>query len=250
MPKIAVITPYHREPLEMLAQCHESVLAQEPSAHHFMIADGFPRSEIASWKVQHVTLAVNHDDCGATPRGIGAMLADSQGYDFVAFLDADNWYLREHLATLLELHQTSGAPVCTSFRNFHSADGAEMSISEAAEDLLQHVDTNCFFLHRSAFGVFPVWSRMPKQLALLSDRIFLAALRNERFPIASSRRRTVAYRTLHEPHYALAGLPPPPAAKPRGILDDGLRWLMTREGVDESFRRLGFWPVTYLGMPG
>lgn len=246
MPRIAVITPYHREPLQMLAQCHESVLAQQAGADHFMVADGFPRPELASWNVRHVVLPTSHADCGATPRGIGALLADSQGYDFVAFLDADNWYLKEHLASLLELHRSCGAPVCTSFRSFHDVDGTKIDVTEAEEDGLQHVDTSCFLLHRAAFGVLPIWSRMPKQLALLCDRVFVAALRKERLSIASTHRRTIAYRTLHELHYTAAGLTPPPGYKPRGILDPGMQWLMTREGVDESFRRLGFWPVTFL----
>jgi glycosyltransferase involved in cell wall biosynthesis len=35
MPRIAVVTPYYKEPLEWLRQCHDSVLAQEVPADHF-----------------------------------------------------------------------------------------------------------------------------------------------------------------------------------------------------------------------
>jgi hypothetical protein len=246
MSRIAVITPYFKEPLEMLAQCHDSVRAQGLEADHIMVADGFPRAELASWDVRHVVLPSAHDDGGATPRGIASMMADAEGYDFIAYLDADNWYEAGHLASLLDLHRSTGAPVCTSFRNFRTPAGAPLDITEHEEDLLQHVDTNCYLLHRSTFGVLPAWSRMPHMLGTLCDRVFLAAIRKERFAMASTRQRSIAYRTLHELHYAQAGLQPPPGFKSRELMKAGVEWLRTKEGVDESFRRLGFWPLTYL----
>jgi hypothetical protein len=246
MPRIAVVTPYFREPLEWLRQCHESVLAQDVAADHFMVADGFPREEIAGWNVRHVVLPHASADGGAMPRGIGGILADGAGYNFVAYLDADNWYLPDHLSSLLELHRTSGAPVCTSFRSFHKPDGGRLDITEEAEDLLRHVDTSCFFLHRSTFDLLALWSRLPKPLGVLCDRVFLAALRNERFAIVSTGRRTVAYRTMYELHYADAGVEPPAGFKPVGNLQPAFQWLQTREGVEECIRRLGFWPLTFM----
>jgi glycosyltransferase involved in cell wall biosynthesis len=245
MSKIAVITPYFREPLEVLAQCHQSVLSQEVQADHLMVADGHPQDEVDRWKVRHVLLPASHADGGATPRGIGSLLAEAEGYDFVAYLDADNWYHPGHLASLLQLHQRTGAPVCTSFRTFHRPDGTAIAITEQAEDTLQHVDTSCFLVHRSAFGVMPVWPRMPKQLAAMCDRVFLAALRHARLSLSTTRERTVAYRTLHESHYLQAGLPLPAGFKSRDFMKGAFDWLMTREGVSESVRVLGFWPVTY-----
>lgn len=246
MPRIAVITPYHREPAGMLRQCHESVKAQRIPADHFMVADGHPDAEVAGWDVRHVVLPGEHRDFGATPRGVGSVLADAEGYDFIAYLDADNWYEPDHLASLLELHAQTGAPVCCSFRSFHRPGGETLATTEPEEDSLKHVDTSCFLLHRAAFGVMPVWTRMPKRLVPLGDRVFLAALRKERFTILSTRKRTVAYRTLHELHYRNAGLEPPAGFKPRNLTQDGFQWLLTREGVDACFRDLGFWPLSFL----
>lgn len=246
MPRIAVVTPYHREPLEMLARCHESVLAQQPLADHIMVADGFARPEVASWNVNHVVLPQEHADYGCTPRGLGSMLADAEGYDFVAYLDADNWFLPGHLASLLELHRQTGSPVCTSFRAFYGPGGESLPVTEQEEDSLQHVDTNCFLIARAAFRTFPVWLQLPRQITALCDRVFLGALLNERFAISSTRKRTVGYRTLHELHYAKAGLQPPEGAKPGTLLRPGYDWLLTKEGVDESVRRLGFWPLSYI----
>ena len=246
MPRIAVITPYFKESLDVLRQCHESVLAQGPQVDHFMVADGHPVNEVATWNVRHVVLPSAHDDGGSTPRGLGSMLADSEGYDFVAYLDADNWYQPGHLASLLETHQNTRSPVCTSFRSFHRPDGSLLEITELEEDRLQHVDTSCFLLHRSAFEVLSVWCRMPKQMGPLCDRVFLAAIRHARFAITSTRQRTVAYRTLHELHYKQAGLAAPAGFKSGSMIQPGVNWLRTQEGVDESVRRLGFWPLSFL----
>lgn len=246
MNRIAVITPYHREPLEMLAQCHQSVLAQRVPADHFMVADGFPRTEVAGWDVRHATLPGSHGAGGAIARGVGGALADAQRYDFIAYLDADNWWQPDHLSSLMELHQSSRAPVCTSMRTFHATDGTQMSITEPEEDRLHHVDTNCILLQRRAFEVLPIWSRMPAPLNAISDRIFVAAIRKNRLPMASTRQRTVAYRTQYESHYRSAGLPPPPGFKNVDVLKPAWAWMHTKEGVDACFHILGFWPPTYL----
>jgi glycosyltransferase involved in cell wall biosynthesis len=247
MPRIAVVTPYYKESLEWLRQCHESVLAQGvPAADHYMVADGFPRRELAEWNVRHVVLPDAHADGGAMGRGIGSILAGAAGYDFVAYLDADNWFLPGHIESLLELHRTTGAPVCTSFRSFYDLDDGRLDVTEEAEDLLQHVDTNCFFVHRSAFKLFPVWTHVPKQLGPLCDRVFLAALRNERFMVLSTKRRTLAYRITYELHYRGAGREPPPGYKPMRVLEPAVQWLQTKEGVEESIRRLGFWPLSFM----
>ncbi|TFZ08187.1 glycosyltransferase [Ramlibacter humi] len=246
MASIAVITPYHQEPLEVLEQCHRSVLAQEPAADHFMVADGFPNPQVAGWKVRHVVLPQAHGYGGSVPRGVGAMLAEAQGYEFVAFLDADNWYHPGHLASLVELQRRTRAPVCSSLRTFHQPDGTPIETVEAAEDQLVHVDTSCLLIHRSAFSALPVWMHLPQQIFKLCDRVFVAALRHKRFAIASTRQRTVAYRTLYQTHYEAAGLPLPAGFKPTNILHPSYEWLNTREGVALTVERLGFWPAAYM----
>jgi glycosyltransferase involved in cell wall biosynthesis len=94
--KIAVITPYYKESIEFLRQCHKSVINQDISTDHclthFFIADGFPNEEVMKWNIKHITLPQAHSDNGNTPRGIGSILADVEGYDFIAYLDADNWF--------------------------------------------------------------------------------------------------------------------------------------------------------------
>ena len=101
--KIAVITPYYKEPIAYLRKCYESVLSQGTKADHFFIADGFPNPELMSWDIKHISLSESHQDNGNTPRGIGAILATAEGYDFIAFLDADNWFHPNHINSMIEL---------------------------------------------------------------------------------------------------------------------------------------------------
>jgi glycosyltransferase involved in cell wall biosynthesis len=254
MPRIAVITPYYKEDTAVLRQCHESVLAQGVDADHILVADGFPNAAVGGWRARHVILPGAHGDNGNTPRGLGSMLAEAEGYDFIAYLDADNWYHPGHLSSLLQRFRQSAAPVCTSLRTFHLPDGTALPVSDPDENLLEHVDTSCYLIHRWAFGLTTLWSRMPRQVSPICDRIFYSAILKERYALASTRERSVAFRTLYTPHYMAAGLKPPPDAKPPELLEPSYAWLLSKAGVDECFHRLGFWPMTFMrnypGGPG
>lgn len=241
--KIAVITPYYKEPTEILWQCHQSVMSQGLPITHFMVADGHPNPNVASWNVQHVVLPTSHNDNGNTPRGIGALLAQSSGFEFVAYLDADNWYEETHLQSLLDLHNSHGVEVCCSFRNYYDLEGNLMAgVREQDEDACTHVDTSCFLIHKSAFRSAYVWTSMPKELAPICDRIFYYGLKHARYKIGHSRRRTVAFRSQYAFHYQLAGRPIPVGAKTSvGALP--MKWLLTLEGVKTCQSELLFVPV-------
>lgn len=248
--RVAVITPYHREPVETLAQCHRSVAAQGVAADHFMIADGHPLACIDDWAVSHVRLPRAHADNGNTPRGLGSLLASSEGYDFIAYLDADNWYHDGHLNSLLALWEQRRTPVCASLRTFHDAAGDELATSERDENALRHVDTSCLLIHRSGFEALPVWLAMPKMLSPICDRVFLAGLQHRRLAIASTGARTVAFRSQYRAHYLAAGRPVPDDAKDADFMTPALAYLATGEGVGACVAALGFWPLSYIRMPG
>ncbi|MDP9057509.1 MAG: glycosyltransferase [Pseudomonadota bacterium] len=220
---IAVVTPYYRESVEILRQCHRSVVDQK--ADHFMIADGFPVDEIDSWDVQHIKLPRAHSDNGNTPRGLGSLLAKSQGYDFIAWLDADNWYHPGHLQSLLALHEQTGSTICSSFRSFHDLAGQPLDVTEADEDALQHIDTSCYLIHRSSFDVVGIWLDMPRELAPICDRVFLAQILRQGRSVQSTGLRSVAFRTQYACHYRAAGLPVPDGAKDASFADAALEYL-------------------------
>lgn len=245
-PRVAVVTPYHREPLAMLERCHASVCAQGVDADHLMIADGYPRDPIDRWDALHLKLPRAHDDNGNTPRGLGSLLASRGDYEFIAYLDADNWYRDDHLRSLLALWESGRGPVCASLRSFHGEDGTDLGITEEDEDALRHVDTSCLLIHRSGFECLPVWLQMPRPLSPICDRVFFAALLHRRLAVASTRARTVAFRSRYRVHYEAAGAPVPPDAKDAGAVRPAYDYLASGSGVTECVHRLGFWPLSYL----
>ncbi len=174
--KVAVITPYYRESLAWLRQCHDSVLAQTHPCRHFMVADGFANEAVAGWDLSHTVLAQAHADYGNTPRAIGALQAHTEGYDAVAFLDADNWLYPEHIATMVRLHQQTGAVVCTATRTLHRLDGSLMFVDRES-DGDKHADTNCMFFTRALFKLLPLWVMMPIQMAPQCDRVLWSAIK-------------------------------------------------------------------------
>lgn len=240
--KIAVVTPYYKESTTVLHQCHQSVLTQSVSSDHFFVSDGFPNSELMKWNIKHTILPYAHDDYGNTPRGLGSILADIGGYDFIAYLDADNWFHPSHLSSLLNLYNESGANVCASFRTFHSLDGTELPIQERDELSLKHVDTSCFFLHRSAFDSLDIWLKTPKVLSPIGDRIFFAGLKNQKHKFAFTKQKTVAFRSQYKAHYLAANIKPPPNAK-ENVGTEAYKWLSTINGIKEVVARLGYIPV-------
>ena len=239
--KIAVITPYYKESIEVLRQCHQSVLTQNISADHFFIADGFPNEELMSWNIKHISLPQAHADYGDTPRGIGSMLADVEGYDFIAYLDADNWFHPNHLSSLLNLYEETKADVCTSFRTFHTLEGIEMPIYEAVEQAFNHVDTSCFLLHRNAFDALDIWLKMPQYLHIIGDQVFFHGLKSKKYRIVSTRKKTVAYRSSFKPHYLAANIEPPPSSRDKS--SSYYQRLSSIAGIKEVVERLGFIPI-------
>jgi glycosyltransferase involved in cell wall biosynthesis len=243
--RVAVVTPYYREPLAILRQCHESVLAQNADFDHFLVADGHALDEIDDWDVKHVRLPSAHGDGGNTPRSVGSLLADAEGYDFIAYLDADNWFHPSHLDSLLGTFEATGASVCCAKRTFHRGDGSQLKIAEPAEEAGTHVDTSCLFLHRAAFGACSAWHRMPRPLKGMCDRIFYSALQHARHSIAHTGQRTVAYRSQYAVHYTTAGEAPPANCKDTEGRES-MQYLFSFEGARDSVAAMGFWPGAYL----
>jgi glycosyltransferase involved in cell wall biosynthesis len=210
---VAVVTPYHRESTDWLTQCIASVAAQSYPCTHFLVADGFPRPELVPEAAQHIVLPRAHADNGNTPRAIGSLSAIGQGFDAIAYLDADNWYEPGFVEAMVKLHAVTGAAFCSAGRAIHRVDGALLLIDTAESNARTLVDTSCMFLVRRAFPVVPVWALMPKQMAAACDTVFFRAVIARRLPRAHEPRPLVAFRSNYAAHYAAAGQPPPDGAK-------------------------------------
>jgi glycosyltransferase involved in cell wall biosynthesis len=245
-PRVAVITPYYKEAEEVLLQCNASVASQSAECMHFLIADGFPAPAFESGSdIRHIKLPVANADNGNTPRGVGTLVALAEDYDFIAYLDADNWFQPNHIESLLKLHADTGAPVLCARRSYHRMDGSPFGFTEDREDQHKHVDTSCFLIHRSCASSLMIWSRIPKPLSPLCDRIFFLKLAQDRFRMAFSDQRTVAFRSQYVSHYMRVGEQPPEGAK-GDIFTPSFQYLLTEAGVREAVEALGFYPAPSL----
>ena len=177
LPRVAVITPYYKEPLAQLRQCHASVQAQTEPCLHVLVADGHRRRRISTWQAEHVCLPRSHGDIGSTPRLIGCYHAIGLGVDAVAFLDADNWYAPDHIANLLVEMDQHQADFASSSRTLCRLDGTVMGPCPLT-DPDRFIDTNAMLFGRGAFPLLHQWVLMPPYGHLIGDRIMLHHLKN------------------------------------------------------------------------
>jgi glycosyltransferase involved in cell wall biosynthesis len=212
--RVAVVTPYYKEPAEWLGRCIRSVREQTREATHFVVADGHPQDWVDDAGVRHLKLDRAHGDYGNTPRALGAMLAVSEGYDAIAFLDGDNWYAPEHVQRCVEAAERHPeADYVTAMRHWARADGSVMTL-RMEEDLDgSHVDTNCYFLLRGAFHTIPRWGLMPRPMAMWCDRFYLGSLRGEGLVEVPTDSKTVYYLCTWAHVYRSIGEQPPEFAK-------------------------------------
>jgi hypothetical protein len=217
--RIAVVTPYYKEPIEKIRRCHESVLNQtHRDVMHFMVADGFPLPEIDTWeRCLHFPLPIGHNDSGDTPRVVGCASAASQQYDGIVLLDADNWFDPEHIEVLLKVHELSQAPVVTCARKLCRPDTGEVLANCWECDGVKFSDTNCYLITDTAFPLLAAWGFRDKQIsrgiANMGDRLFWKAIVKSKVARAHSNKPTVNYETAWAGHYANLGLSIPDFAK-------------------------------------
>ena len=206
--KPAIITPYHQETLETLKRCHRSVRDQTTEVTHFLVADGNSRTEIDHWDGQHLVLPRTHNNCGNTPRSLGALMAAGQGYEPIFFLDADNWFKPNHVELALKLHHDDPSiDVVVSGRTIVLDDGS--LLDEVPEDLDQHfADTSTIGLFKRAYRSLPLWALMPNELALIGDRVVYECLKKLSLKIHWHNERTLFYESRWRNHYEMAGRKP------------------------------------------
>jgi hypothetical protein len=234
--RVAVITPYYRESSAYLRRAHESVLAQTHPATHFMVADGHPNPLVNDWAVEHIVLPRAHHDFGDTPRVIGSICALGQGYEAIAFLDADNWFRPDHIEAMVTAHRETGHNVCVASRSMHRLDGSLMYVEPSDED---HVDTSCFFLVGEAVRMIPLMAIKPKPLSEINDRIFWKCLRERGFGFVRVPAATVAYTSKWKITYQAVGETPPEGADQEVAGADARRWLA--EASPEEKRSWSIW---------
>ncbi len=166
--RVAIITPYSSESAAILARCINSVAGQSHAATHILVADGHPQS--LPGDVQHIPLPHAHADWGDTPRLIGAASAYAQGFDGIAWLDADCWLEPDHVERMLDLAQRAAVSIVTTTRNLVRQDGSLLGICTESNGQ-DFCDTNCLLVMRDAIPVVaPAWGFKPHNEAVIGDR--------------------------------------------------------------------------------
>lgn len=218
--KIAVITPYCSEPKEVLGRCVDSVNSQTIKVDHFLVSDGVSEIGKKFNPYRHVNLGVAHKDWGNTPRALGAMLAISEEYDAISFLDADNWYDPTHIEKCVSAVGGSLSEASLDYviarRRFLRPDATEM-VGEVEE--ADHVDTNCFFLLRGAFPFVPIWGLLPKDISHKGDRYFYQTLKRYKLSSAVCSEPTVNYTYCYPGRYIARGESLPTDCRDVGALE-------------------------------
>jgi FkbM family methyltransferase len=205
-----IVTPYLKEDRATLERCIASVRDQTVATDHILVADGHPQDWIDALPVRHIRLDRAHADFGNTPRGIGSLMAISEDYEGIGFLDADNWLEPDHVTRCLEAQAADpSADYVIARWNLRRPDGTILALPFDAG----HVDTNCFFFLPGSFHMLPHFSMMHRELSLVGDRVFFMALNGAKLRAATLASPSVNYSCLWPTSYRMAGEEPPPEAK-------------------------------------
>lgn len=205
--RVAVVTPYYKEPDAEIQRVMASVAGQSRACHHIMVSDGFPNALASAPGVTHIELGCAHGDNGNTPRYVGAMVALAEGYDAVAFLDADNWFEPKHIERLVDRQHDSGAGAVFSLRNVYLPDGTKVPVERGEDVARLHVDTSCMLITRDCEYALHLWGQMPQEWGPACDRVVFSELGGQR--LAWTANRTMNFRSHYADHYRLAGRPLP-----------------------------------------
>jgi len=208
--KVAVITPYYNEPLDVIVRCKNSVDNQiYKNIKHIFVADGKPNSWIDTWtEVEHIVLPDSHRDAGATPRALGAISAFSRNFDAVTFLDADNTCYDYHIEAMVELLKKSKTDIVTTTREICTITGDLLYIDTWESNGYDFCDTNCMLLTRNVLPLLTSWITTHDK-ALWSDRIFWNTILDSRISKSHYEIPTVNYYSKWAAHYVNAGKTPP-----------------------------------------
>jgi hypothetical protein len=205
--KIAVITPYYKEPESELRRCLGSVKSQTYPCDHILVSDGFPAKMAEESAAIHIALGTSHQDNGNTPRYVGAMIALALGYDGIAFLDADNWFEPNHIATLVKTQAKTGASVVCSYRNIYLPDGHLLPDFDFEEWVRTHVDTSCYFFTRDCEYAMHIFGQMPREWGPICDRVVFSVLSG--MHVVWTEQRTLNFQSNYAAHFLRAGKPVP-----------------------------------------
>ena len=165
IPSVTVVIPA-RNAAGYICQALESVYAQDVPVQVIVIDDGSEDQTVRCLEPyrdrEDFTLIMNRSPQGpARCRNMGTELARSE---YIAFLDADDWWEKGKLKAQLEILAKSGCVLCTTGRELMEPDGTPtgryIPVSDriSYRNLLRHNSINCssVVVRRDAMLEFPM----------------------------------------------------------------------------------------------
>ena len=201
-----------------LGRCVESVRRQTfPGVRHWLVADGPAREPAVRAAAGAGPRVVTLPEPTGLRRWNGhriyaaaSLLANAE---FVCFLDEDNWFDADHVATLVAaVRRTPGARWAFALRRIVDADGRPVCLDQCeslgtlhgpwADPADVHVDANCYLIARElAAEIAPAWygPTRPGDGRPEPDRAVARLLIGRAGPLATNRRHTVNYTVGNRP---------------------------------------------------
>jgi len=199
-----------------LSRCLKSVQDQTfARREHFVVSDGIEHRDKVNQAVATLTSVRGSVSVLSLPYPTGklgwcghriyAAMSLLCNAEFVCFLDDDNWFEPDHIASLVSGIRASDAMWGFSLRRIFDADGNFVAPDNCeslgnlhpvfADDSDRLIDTNCYLLRREvAVACAPIWYRpaVPAD-GLPADRTVTQFLLKEFPRLYCSRRHTVNY---------------------------------------------------------
>lgn len=199
-PLVSVVLPTYRRP-DLLRRAVASALGQTYATTEVMVVgDACPFvdevvAEIADPRVRHANLTVHAGDLGAAPRNF-ALKTMARG-TLIAYLDDDNWWTPDHLASLVGL-LVADPTVAFAFGSFEVA--GETIVCRRPRRY--QIDTSALLHRRYLLERFGYW-RSPADTGYAHDWELVSRWDGE--PWVASLRATLRYtlETSHQDERAL-----------------------------------------------
>lgn len=209
MTRIALITSYAGEDIDIIERCHKSITKQTVPCAHIIVSDGYEMNFTMMWNCQIIQTSHRHANYGDTPKWIGVMSALAQGFDYIGFVDADDWVSEDHVELLLKLMKWSKIDIAVASRNLVTPKGKNINIPEGPDEWQNH----CVLMKRDAAVKLLSLGAKDQKTSKVGDRVMYMVCDKNKITYGRSFNRTYNYTTFWKQHYIVAGLTPPLNAK-------------------------------------
>jgi glycosyltransferase involved in cell wall biosynthesis len=178
-PLVTVVTPTTGDPSVLRAIQSVADQSYKPTQHLVVIDNPDAPTEIKAAIRQYNVDVIELPYATGKDRFMGHSIIGASAYlgkgEFFCYLDEDNWFDTNHVASLVDVIR-SGFTWAFSFRKIVDREG-NFICNDDCEGLGKwptflgprdyHIDTNCYFLPRMvAVNSSPIWFRRSRQLSI------------------------------------------------------------------------------------